>query len=304
MATDPRRSYPIHQCRLFRTTSPADLAHRLDLKTTDLEALVSRTDNYKRFKVGRGKKRRDVEEPKAQLQHLHKKIARWLARVETPDYLHSAIKRRSYISNAAAHSAHDNLIKVDVRSFFRNVTRQAVFHFFVDTMRCRGDVAMILAKMLTVDGHLPTGSSASPILSYYAHKRMFDEIAACADQRNLTFTVYIDDMCLSGSAASRKALFEVRGIIASHGLKSHKCRFFPAGVPRVVTGVALTTDGRRLPHRRHLKISQAFEELGNLAEGPLLRMAANALSSRMHEAAQIEPIWRERARSFEKQQKP
>lgn len=301
MATDPRRSYPIHQCRLFRTTSPADLAHRLDLKTTDLEALVSRTDNYKRFKVGRGGERRDVEEPKAQLQHLHKKIARWLARVETPDYLHSAIKRRSYISNAAAHSAHDNLIKVDVRSFFRNVTRQAVFHFFVDTMRCRGDVAMILAKMLTVDGHLPTGSSASPILSYYAHKRMFDEIAAYADQRNLTFTVYIDDMCLSGSAASRKALFEVRGIIASHGLKSHKCRFFPAGVPRVVTGVALTPNGQRLPHRRHLKIRQSFEEFDELPDGPRRHIAARALSSRMYEAAQIEPIWRERARSFEKQ---
>lgn len=165
-------------------------------------------------------------------------------------------------------------------------------------MECRSDAAMLLAKILTVDGHLPTGSPVSPILSYYAHKRMFDEIARLAGDLDLNFTLYVDDMCLSGDKATRATLFRVRGIIAAHGLKSHKCRFFPAGVPRVVTGNALTTNGVRLPHIRHLKIKEAFEALEKLPEGKARDKAKNALRSRLFEAAQLEPRWADRARSL------
>lgn len=157
---------------------------------------------------------------------------------------------------------------------------------------------MLLAKLLTVDGHLPTGSSVSPILSYFAHKRMFDEIAQVADDLGLNFTVYVDDMCLSGNRAVRATLFRVRGIIARHGLQSHKCRYFPAGVPRIVTGNALTRNGLRLPHTRHLKIKEAFDALVNMPDGLAREKSLNALRSRLYEAAQLEPIWAERARSM------
>ena len=128
-------------------------------------------------------------------------------------------------------------------------------------MRCRGDVAMLLAKALTVDGHLPTGSPASPILSYYAHKGMFDGIADLAARRGLKFTVYVDDMCLSGEGATRATLYEVRGLIAKAKLKSHKCRFFPAGKPRVVTGVAPNCPAS-CRARSKLASSSSFENQG------------------------------------------
>lgn len=289
--------HALNQSQLYKVMSPADLARRMDIPAEDLEELASRTDNYKRFKVGAYKKRQ-VQEPKDRLKQAHKKVARWLSRIETPDYLHSAVRGRSYITNAAVHSADSNLVKVDIRSFFPNVTTHAVYLFFAKTMKCRGDVAMLLAKLLTVDGHLPTGSSVSPILSYFAHKPMFDEIAMLASQVDLQFTVYVDDMCLSGEKAVRSVLFQVRGIIAKHGLKSHKCHFFPAGVPRIVTGNALTLDGVRLPHARHLKIKKAFDELDEMVEGPAREKALKALKSRLYEAAQLEPVWGARARSL------
>ena len=295
------KRYEISQSPLFRASSPADLARRLGLSPQELEDIANRADNYKHFQIGKAKKRA-VQEPKDRVRELHRKITRWLMRIETPDYLHSAIRGRSYISNASAHRADVNLVKVDIRSFFQNVTRHAVYLFLVDQMKMRGDAAMLLAKLLTVDGHLPTGSSVSPILSYFAHKRMFDEIAELTGSRDLTFTVYVDDMSISGDGASRRLLFEVRKIIAHAGLKSHKCRFFPAGVPRVVTGVALTGSGRRLPNARHLRIHQAFEELENTPDGPLHDRKANALKSRLFEASQIEPIWLDRARSFSRDQ--
>ncbi|MGE0280181.1 MAG: reverse transcriptase family protein [Rhizobiaceae bacterium] len=264
---------------------------------SDLEELVLRHDNYKLFQVGKEKKR-NVQEPKDRLKRLHVKVGRWLARIETPDYLHSAIRGRSYISNAAAHRFDVNLVKVDIRSFFQNVTTHSVYLFFKEAMECRADVAMLLAKLLTVDGHLATGSSVSPILSYYAHKGMFDEISTLASANGLRFTVYIDDMCLSGSNATKLMLFRVRGIIAKHGLESHKCRFFPAGVPRVVTGNAITKGGIRLPNSRHLKIKRSFDALEKITDEAQLNKALNALRSRLFEAAQLEPAWGDRARNL------
>jgi hypothetical protein len=291
------KRHPLDQSQLYKVTSPAELAKRLGIELVELEDLANRGDNYKHFKVG-NKKKRAVQEPKDRLKKAHLKITRWLSRIETPAYLHSAVRGRSYITNARAHSAETDLIKVDIRAFFQNVSAHAVYLFFANTMKCREDVAMLLAKLLTVDGHLATGSSVSPILSYFAHKRMFDEIAQLTDDLGLTFTVYVDDMCLSGDKAVRATLFRVRGIIARHGLQSHKCRYFPAGVPRVVTGNALTRNGVRLPHRRHLKIKEAFDSLDGMPDGPAREKAVNALRSRMYEAAQLEPVWAERARSM------
>ncbi|WP_288929237.1 reverse transcriptase family protein [uncultured Maritimibacter sp.] len=292
------KRYPVSQSPLFKLSSPRRLAKVLGLEEQELEELANRSDNYKRFKVGKTKKR-DVQEPKEKLRAVHKRISRWLARIETPDYLHSAIRGRSYITNAQTHLSDTNLIKVDIRAFFQNVKQHAVYLFFLNEMRCRGDVAMLLAKALTVDGHLPTGSPVSPILSYYAHKPMFDQIANLAAQRGLKFTVYVDDMCLSGSAATRATLFDVRALIAKAGLKSHKCRFFPAGTPRIVTGVALTKAGPTLPHNRHLRIKEGFDQAAMLPPGRTRKDALSALISRMHEAAQLDPAWKDRAKNLE-----
>ena len=289
--------YPLSQSPLYRLTSPLPLAKRLKWDVDALEKLVNRADNYTCFNIGRTKKRA-VQKPKRRMQALHKRIATWLSRIEIPDYLHSATKGRSYITNALTHSANTNLIQVDIRSFFQNVTRHAVYLFFVNVMRCRTDVAMLLAKALTVNDHLPTGSPVSPILSFYAHKLLFDRIANLASENELVFTLYIDDMCLSGGLASRKTLFDVRHIIASYCLKSHKCRFFRSGIPRVVTGVALTSTGPRLPHRRHLKIHEGLLQLKSLPPGSCCERLLRANVSRMYEAAQLEPIWRKRAQNI------
>ena len=289
--------YPLSQSPLYKLTSPLQLAERLKWDVDELEKLANRVDNYTYFHTGKAKKRA-VQKPKPRMRALHKRIATWLSRIEAPDYLHSATKRRSYISNALTHRAHTNLIQVDIRSFFQNVTRHAVFLFFEKVMCCRTDVAMLLAKTLTADDHLPTGSPVSPILSFFAHMLLFDKIANLASENDLVFTLYIDDMCLSGALASRKVLFEVRQIIASTGLKSHKCRFFRSGIPRVVTGVALTSRGPRLPHRRHRKIHEGLIQLKSLPASSSSERLLRATMSRMYEAAQLEPIWRKRAQNI------
>ena len=119
-------------------------------------------------------------------------------------------------------------IKIDVKRFFPSVTRAAIFNFFNGPLKCRRDVAGLLADLLTFEAHLATGSAASPIIAFYAFKSMFDEIARLATSNALTMSCYVDDMTLSGVRANRRQLFEIRKIIARHGLKSHKAHAFTA----------------------------------------------------------------------------
>ena len=229
--------YPLNQCALYAIKSPDQLAQILFISRQTLDKLLSNSENYVRFEV-RG---RQIQEPKPNLKKLHKRVALLLAKVETPEYLHSAVKRRSYITNANVHCAPTSTVKLDVKKFYPSARAQAVFHFFLDRLRCAPDVAGMLTKLLTVDGHLPTGGNASAILSFWAYRDMFDELEQLSRRSEAAFSTYVDDMTITGKNATRSIGFEARKIIGSHRLKSHKSHYFRPGQTKVVTGVALTS---------------------------------------------------------------
>lgn len=296
-----RTTLKLCDCWLYALASPADLARRLQtakhpIKATDLSTLANDAENFHLWekKNGAGKSRQ-IQEPKRKLQWVHGKIHALLSRVEVPEYLHSSVRGRSYISNAAAHDASMPMFKIDVKKFFASVPRAAIFNFFVGPMKCRRDVAGLLADLLTFEAHLPTGSAASPVMAFYAFKPMFDAIEQFALARGLKMTCYVDDMAISGPRATKAAQFEVRKIIARHGLKSHKTHVFSATQPKVVTGVCNTPAGPRVPNKLHLKIKSDFEKLSNAKTADGRNKALRPLLGRLNAAGQIEAEFRARA---------
>src|SRR3546814_16552131 len=71
-----------------------------------------------------------------------------------------------------------------------------------------------------------SGGNASCILSFWAYKNMFDEIAALAAAKGCTFTLYVDDMTITGQFATRAMQKEARAIIGRYRLKAHKTKIF------------------------------------------------------------------------------
>jgi RNA-directed DNA polymerase len=268
------------------------------LKVDDLSFFAHDAGNYRLFPVFDEKgKARPIQWPKRRLQAFHARIHKLLSRVAVPKYLHSAVRGKSYVSNAAAHDPKMPTIKIDVKKFFPSVSRAVIFNFFAGPLKCRRDVAGLLADILTFDAHLPTGSAASPIIAYYSFKPMFDEIAQFAESLGLTMTCYVDDMALSGTRANNSVLYAIRGIIARHGLKSHKAHTFSGSQPKVVTGVCNTSAGPRVPNKLHLKIKNGFDALAKaqnaIEEDKILR----PLLGRMEAAAQIDPAFKARAKT-------
>lgn len=283
---------PLERCHLYRLRSIHALAIRIGWELPKLEALADAA-KYRVYPLKAGG--RIIQEPPAALQALHRQIHDYLCRIETPDYLHSAIKGRSYITNARAHIGSPCMIKIDVKKFFPSVPQHKVMHFFRDCLECAPDVAGLLANLICFKGFLATGSSASPIISYYAYKSMFDQIEAAALANGLRMTCYVDDITLTGVGANRRLLHEVRRIILRHGLRAHKACFCPAGQPRIVTGAMVGQLSLGLPHARWkaIKAEVRLAEAEASVEGKVKIL--NRLVSRLYEAAQIEPRCRRMA---------
>jgi hypothetical protein len=286
----PHKRVDLRGSALFKITSPARLARILCISKEKLDYLVSHADENYCVRNDR-KSGRLIEEPKDLLKQVQARVARLLGQVVTPEYLHSGVKKRSYVTNATGHSIDGGAIKLDVQKFFPSVRAAAVCHFFADVMEYPMDIASRMTKLLTIGGHLPTGGNASCILSFWAYKDMFDEIAALAETRGCHFTLYVDDMTMTGKFATRSMQQAARLIIGRYRLRAHKNKVFAPRQPRVVTGVAVTARGPELPNRRAQAIANTQAAVAGAGTDAERLDLMPQLIGRVSEAAEVDHAW-------------
>jgi RNA-directed DNA polymerase len=139
----------LNQSPLYALGSKARLCDLLGIGTRDLRLLLS-LENYKEWPAKQKlaeklanipAKARRIQEPKTLLRLLHKRLALLLDRLEKPDFLYSARKGRSYLSNATQHQSDGSAIRVDIKSFYPSVRQRVVKSFFEDQLRMAPDVA-------------------------------------------------------------------------------------------------------------------------------------------------------------------
>lgn len=290
MSTNTHKRVPLRASALFRLTSPRRLADILIISPTALERLANAGDDNYLVRPDR-KSSRIIEEPKPHLKLVHERFARLLAQIETPNYLHSGVKGRSYITNADAHSADHSCIKLDIKKFFPSSSSYYVQRFFEEVLEYPPDVASRAKRLLTYAGHLPTGGNASTILSFWAYKPMFDEIEELAKRHRCEFTVYVDDMSITGVFANRKCQQEARKIIARYALRAHKAKSFSPNQPRVLTGIAKTRRGREVPHRRAKGIALLEHEEAAASTAEEKMKLLPTLIGKLSEASIVDPSW-------------
>jgi len=272
--------YQLNQSPFYKLSNKKKLAELLFISTKDLKQIqigniknknkqASNDANYRLFVLEDKEKtkKRDIQVPNQFLKKIHKRIANLLSYIETPEYLHSAIKNHSYKTNAEVHIGEYSLAKTDISKFFPSTKFQSIFLFFKNTMFCSLDISTILAKICTFDQHLPTGSPLSPILSFYANKKMFDEIYELCNANNINFTLYVDDLTLSGNGCF-KIFGKALSIIRKYGYKTktEKDIKYLAGYTKEVTGVIIKNNELRLPNERYKKIRLLEEQIKNAKE--------------------------------------
>ena len=95
----PTETKPLERSAFYQLKSRRTLATLLGISLPQLELLARDADSLYARRLA---KKRSVQVPKGALRRVHVRIFELLRRIETPDYLHSGIRSRSYVTNAAS----------------------------------------------------------------------------------------------------------------------------------------------------------------------------------------------------------
>ncbi len=223
--------------------------------------------------IDKSGKKRLIEPPREELKNIQKRIKNMLGKIEVPNNVFSGIKGKSYAGNAIMHigASRRNLFKIDITAFFPSISRETVYRFFLEDLRCSPDVAEILTNLTTIDleksqahsleeiysfldeksvtcrNHLISGAPTSQIMSYLVNHRMFDEMQKLSDENNAVMTIYVDDITFSSenwlSCNFRRKIID---IVRKYGyqISMHKVKMYTKLYPKLVTGVIISSDGK------------------------------------------------------------
>lgn len=278
-----KKSYPLHQCALYRCRTKKKLFELLQTTPTKLADLRAAPQLYRpKKKLKKDGTYRDVLAPRGDLKRVQKRISELLLRVETPDYLMAPVRGRSNIDNAARHKGARSLHLLDVEDFYPKCSANKVASFFGKTMGCPPDVVKILLELVTLNGALPAGSPASPSLAFWAYHDMWDEISAIANKAGCSLTLYVDDITISGSLIPGSAIYNIKERLKHHGHsfkeKKEACQI-DGNVE--VTGVILQPSGKlALPNKHHKAMHQLRNQVQGLPEGPEKELQVASLRGR------------------------
>lgn len=285
------KKYSLSNSPFFGLSNKRKLANLLSIDVSVLTLATSKVDSEYKTYVDK-KTNRFIQEPYGHLLAIQRRILKFLSRIETPPYLHSAIKKRSYKTNAEAHLTGGNVFKVDIVKFYGAVTFQRIYDFFFVDLECSTDIATILTKLCSVkpsvgNAHLPTGSCISPILSYLVCANLFAAIEEHCKASECVFTLYVDDITVSGKNATPVLMMKIATEISRNGFSSHKYKSYQGG-SALVTGLIVKDGKLHLPHSRAKAIRDAEKTLSLTVTPKIKATFLASLIGRLAEAEYID----------------
>jgi hypothetical protein len=230
------------------------LAYELLVPVDVLQRLADEAEAHYRpfYKFRRGKPRL-IDNPDRQLSSIQAVIRdRLLEPIPLSDIVHGCVKGRSTKTTATVHTRVRNLASIDVKRFYASVTNDMVYEFFATRLRVGPEIARILTRLTTRQGHLPHGSPVSHSIANLILSPVDKEIERIASDLALRASRYVDNIDLGG-VRTREAFAPIIaslrriGLAVAHGkTENHGPR-----AAHVVAG--LNVNGKRPSATRRLR---------------------------------------------------
>ncbi len=236
---------------------------------------------------------RHIDNPKGQLRQVQRKIhRRCLRELEFPDGVVGGVKGRSLIDNARPHLRQPVVVALDLKNCFRRISHKAVYRIWV-SLGWSANAARELTLLTTLNGSLPQGSPTSNALANLALLPILKEVDEIAKQRGLRWTMWVDDLTISGPNAPQ-AIESVIQVIRKHGhgVRCSKKRVMPAGAPQIVTGL-LVNEELAVPEDYLDRLRSDFTALGvreSISERELRGLAGRVAFVRSISESQAERL--------------
>lgn len=212
---------------------------------------------------------RTINPPKEELKQIQKSINKYLVdNISMPLYAYGGVKGRDNILNARVHKGKKYVFQTDLRDFFPFVTNQMVYGMLV-TKGFSPDVASLITKLTTVNGHLPQGAPTSTTVANLVFEPVGDRIMALSEEYGLLFTTFVDDVTISSQTDFKDLVPIVVEMIQSAGFKiSQGKTSYKSGIT-TVTGVKMKNNALAVPDKILSAISSEQGVQTNRARGLL-----------------------------------
>ena len=130
------KTYALDKSPFYKIPTPHVLSRLLNINVGRFKRGSDLYPKYYKRKVTKnGGGIRETETPYGELRRIHERIFNLLKRISVPQFLHSGIKGRSYVSNAWSHRGSPECFCLDIVKFFPSTTRGHVYDFFAN-LRC------------------------------------------------------------------------------------------------------------------------------------------------------------------------
>lgn len=200
---------------------------------------------------------RTINPPKQELKIIQKRINAYLVdNIRIPEYAFGGVKGKDNIQNARVHKGQKYVFQTDLKDFFPYITNKMVYKMFVDN-GFSPDVASLLTKLTTFNGHLPQGAPTSTTIANLVFIPCGNEIKTIAEREGLRFTTFVDDVTISSQRDFKTVVHEIvnciqpaesRGFKISQGKTSYK-----SGITEI-TGVKMLNNSMTLTDKLKNKI--------------------------------------------------
>jgi RNA-directed DNA polymerase len=213
----------------------------------------------KRRKSARGP--RLVYKIHGDLRRLHRSISLGLA--PHVQALSSSVQgfREEYniVTNASMHCGQAELVTVDIHDFFGSITTRDVQALF-EKLGASFHVALMLARICTLNNSLPQGGRASPAIANLVALSLDETVVESFP--DVKYSRYVDDLAFSGNKCPSKD--QIQSVLALHGFKLKESSFkrTTSGNGQYVTGLNVDGSQPKAPRRERRSIQRALH-VGN-----------------------------------------
>ena len=216
---------------------------------------------------------RVINPPKQELKVIQKRINAYLVEnVPFPEFAFGGIEGRDNIQNARVHKGQKYVFQTDLKDFFPSVSNKMVYAMFVEK-GFSPDVASLLTKLTTYEGHLPQGAPTSTTIANHVFAPAGQELQSIALREGLRFTTFVDDVTLSSQRDFKTVvpaiitIIEKHGFRISHGKTSYRSGFTDiTGVKMLNNSMAPTDELKKRINAEVDKSSLRFKGLLNYAK--------------------------------------
>lgn len=266
----------------------------------DLKSFADRAATlYRPFDTLAARKRkwRHIDNPTEGLRKLQRVIARRLFReFEFPPGMVGGVRGKRLTDAAEPHVGQRWVLSLDLKDCFHRVSDEAVYRALVRHRLCGHHVAQLITEISTLHHRLPQGAPTSSALANLSLIDMHAEIRRLCQREGLRYTIFVDDISVSGNRA-REVAGEIIDIVERHGHAVGARKKQLAGANRHQAVLGLGTNRKlSIPHER---LSKLFDDImGCLDLADIKRSRLQSLEGRVRSIQDVDPKQGERFRHY------